>query len=72
MRLRRRDLSRGPPEDPPAERGPTPGSPAGSNALLDAAEEVGEVEEEEILDKDGNSTGKFIGSLRLFFTTISI
>jgi hypothetical protein len=28
-------------------------------ALLDAAEEVGEVEEEEILDKDGNSTGKF-------------
>jgi hypothetical protein len=41
-------------------------------ALLDAAEEVGEVEEEEILDKDGNSTGKFIGSLRLLFTTISI
>ena len=28
-------------------------------ALLDAAEEVGEVEETEILDKDGNSTGQF-------------
>jgi hypothetical protein len=28
-------------------------------ALLDAAEEVGEVEEEEIFDKDGESTGKF-------------
>jgi hypothetical protein len=28
-------------------------------ALLDAAQEVGEVEETEILDKDGNSTGQF-------------
>jgi hypothetical protein len=28
-------------------------------AILGAAEDIGEIEEIEILDKDGNSTGKF-------------
>jgi hypothetical protein len=52
------------PKDRKVRVGRKPGVPNNftrelKEALLDAAEEVGEVDEEEIFDKDGNSTGKF-------------